>query len=178
MREVQKVLDEIAHEVQTAVGDIKRNAPEYFKARTGWKSQTASARAYKKVKQMPDRLSDLAVDGSCAMRYLFGYTLKGFAVLQALIGMTITSAYGWKFLTDESHFHDLQRLCAGLALTVCAQLFWTAGRLVHGSADRKRYAQYQHRLLKLAREKGGNLTVLEAATDARITVEKSEEIHC
>ena len=176
MREVQRVLDEIAHEIQTAVGDIKSKAPGYFKARTDWKSQAASSPAFRKVKQMPDRLTDLAVDGSCAMRYLFGYTLKGFAALQAIIGLTITTIYGWQFLTSETHTHDLQKLCAGLALTVCAQLLWSAGRLVHRSADRKRYAQYQHRLLKLAREKGGNLTVLEAATDARITVEKSEEI--
>ena len=55
-------------------------------------------------------------------------------------------------------------------------MFWLAGRLLHRSADRKRHAQHQHRLLKLAREKDGKLTVLEAATDARMTVEKAEDI--
>ena len=169
MREAQKILDEIAHEIQTAVDDIKRNAPKYVKIPPEWKTRSKSSDAFRKVKQMPDRLSDLTVDGSCAMRYLFGYTLKGFSVILVLTGLVtiaVSGAEGW----------NLHKLCGGLFLVTIAQLFWVAGRLVHRSADRKRYGQYQHRLLKLAREKGGCLTVLEAATDTRITVEKSEEI--
>jgi hypothetical protein len=169
MREAQKILDEIAHEIKTAVDDLKRNAPKYVNIRPEWKSRSKSSDTFRKVKQMPDRLSDLAADGSCAMRYLFGYTFKGFAILQVVCGLFIigmSGVEGWV----------LHKLCVGLVLSASAQLFWIAGRLIHRSADRKRYAQYQHRLLKLAREKGGSLTVLEAATDTRITVEKSEEI--
>ena len=87
MREAQKILDEIAHEIQTAVDDIKRNAPKYVKIPPEWKTRSKSSDAFRKVKQMPDRLSDLTVDGSCAMRYLFGYTLKGFSVILVLAGL-------------------------------------------------------------------------------------------
>ena len=169
MREAQKILDEIAHEIKTAVDGLKKNAPKYVNRRPDWKRHSKSSSAFDKMKQMPDRLTDLTVDGSCAMRYLFGYTLKGFAVLQVLAGLVlivVSGVEGW----------DLHKLCGGLFFSAFSQLFWIAGRLVHRSAERKRHAQYQHRLLKLAREKGGSLTVLEAATDSRITVEKSEEI--
>ncbi len=104
------------------------------------------------------------------MRYLFGYFLKGFAVLQGVIGLTVALT---ALMTGR---HTWQMVSVGLLLLATAQLIWWTGRLVHRSADRKRYVQHQHRLLKLARKKGGSLTVLEAATDARMTVEKAEEI--
>jgi hypothetical protein len=113
------------------------------------------------------------------MRYLLGYFLKGAAVLQGVAAMAllITAVVG--ALSRGSGFASppfLTHLSIGLSLVVLSQLVWFAGRLLHRSADRKRYAQLQARLLRLARDRGGSLTVLEAATDCRMTVEKAEEI--
>ena len=171
MRNIESVLDEIAYEVQKTVREARKNC------RRGWAAwrETGPVRdvrtAADRLKRVPDRLSDLATDGSCAMRYLFGYLLKGFAALQGFGGL-IASVVA---VTGKGPW-DMKALSIGLLLVATAQLIWWAGILVHRSADRKRYAQHQHRLLKLAREKGGSLTVLEAATDARMTVEKAEEI--
>ena len=171
MRDVERILDEIAYEARKTVREVQKNC------RRGWKAwrETGPARdvrtAAGRLKRMPDRLSDMATDGSCAMRYLFGYLLKGYAGIQGFGGL-ITAVIA---VTGRDPWNT-EQLSIGLLLVATAQLIWWAGILVHRSADRKRYAQYQHRLLKLAREKGGSLTVLEAATDARMTAEKAEEI--
>ena len=171
MHNLERVLDEIAHEVQKPVREVQRNC------RRGWRAwqDTGPVRdaraAADRLRRVPDRLSDLATDGGCAMRYLFGYLLKGYAAFQGFGGLiasvvAVTGRGPW----------DTKTLSVGLLLVATAQLIWWAGSLVHRSADRRRYAQYQHRLLRLAREKEGCLTVLEAATDGRMTVEKAEEI--
>ena len=156
MGDVQRTLDEIAHEVQRAVR----------KAETTWKNNQKNWKhtepfrktqsSIQRIRNFPAHLSDLATDGSCAMRTFLGYILKGIAVLQGLGGL-ITAAVSGIGQPDL----NLHQLSIGLCFLATAQLFWWAGHLLHKSADRKRYAQLQHRLLKLAREKGGNLTVLD-----------------
>ena len=105
------------------------------------------------------------------MRSLAGYGLRGYAALQGIGGLIVcaVSAAGYPDW-------DPKGVSIGLVLVVTAQLFWYSGRLFLRSADRKRYAKHQHRLLRLAREKGGSLSVLEAATDGRMTAEQAEEI--
>ena len=113
------------------------------------------------------------------MRYLTGYFLTGFAVLHAFGGLALVITAAVRTVGTGNGFSSpgfLTPLSIGLALVIFAQMVWWAGRLLHRSADRKRYAQLQARLLRLARERGGCLTVLEAAADARMTVEKAEEI--
>lgn len=113
------------------------------------------------------------------MRYLLGYVLKGAAILQGVAAMALLITAVVNTVSRGSGFASpgfLTPLSIGLSLVVLSQLAWFAGRLLHRSADRKRYAQLQARLLRLARDRGGNLTVLEAATDCRMTVEKAEEI--
>ena len=159
MRDLRKILDRVAYEIENATRDVQNTWQRDWKTRPVWKSVRDA-----------QTVADLATDGSCAMRYLFGYFLKGFAVLQGVVGLTVALT---ALMTGR---HTWQMVSVGLLLLATAQLIWWTGRLVHRSADHKRYVQHQHRLLKLARKKGGSLTVLEAATDARMTVEKAEEI--
>ncbi len=105
------------------------------------------------------------------MRYFFGYSMKVYAAAQGLGGLILTAISFARYPRWDS-----EALSIGLVLVATAQLFWWAGHLINRSADRKRHAQCQHRLLRLAREREGNLTVLEAATDGRMTVDKAEEI--
>ena len=167
MREVQKILDEIAYEVRNAVRDAKKAVEAARKGGDGRQYPRQACRA--RSAGLSTRISDMAINWSCDMRYVLGHFLKAAAIL-CVFAAIVPFVIG----IVERSFHP-EGLLFILALTG-ALVFRLAGRTAHESADLKRYAQYQHRLLRLAREKGGSLTVLEAATDGRMTVEKAEEI--
>ncbi len=107
------------------------------------------------------------------MRYAFALLLKVTAILFVFGGLTGMVISGFR---SSGFILSPLDIIMGMAVISFALAFWLAGRRVQVSAEHMRYAQYQHRLLRLAREKGGSLTVLEAATDGRMTVGKAEEI--
>ncbi len=167
MRDVQKILDEIAYEVRNAVRDAKKAVEAARRGGNGRQYQRQVCRS--RSQGLSTRISDMAINWSCDMRYVLGHFLKAAAILclfAAIVPFVMSIV--------ERSFHP-EALLFILSLTG-AVVFRLAGRRAHESADLKRYAQYQHRLLRLAREKGGSLTVLEAATDGRMTVEKADEI--
>ena len=182
MRDLEKLADEIAHKIDRAVNDAERKVKNKWKG--SWKAQVHSTNddfrsATNQIKRVPDRLSDLATDGSCAMRYLLAYGLKGAAALQGFAGtmVVIIALFEYSPWNDTRWTQDfLETFSAGLGLIITSQLIWWAGRKVYQSADRKTHARDQNRILRMARDKGGSLTVLEAATDLRLTVEKADEI--
>lgn len=181
MRDLEKLADEIASKIDRAVNDAERKIKKKWKG--NWEARVHSASsdfqtATNSFKRVPDRLSDLATDGSCAMRYLFAYGLIGMAILMGFSGLmlvliTLVEHPPW---VDGTNPFRHEELSAGLCIIVFSQIIWWAGRRVKRSGDEKAHAKNQHRILRLAREKGGNLTVTEAAMDTRITVEKTEEI--
>ena len=180
MRDLEKLADEIASKIDHAVNNAERKIKKKWKG--NWEARVHSANsdfqtATNSFKRVPDRLSDLATDGSCAMRYLFAYGLIGMAALMGFCGLvlvliTLVEHPPW---ADTNPFRH-EELSVGLCIIVFSQLIWWAGRRVKRSGDQKAHAKNQHRILRLAREKGGSLTVTEAAMDTRITVEKTEEI--
>ena len=181
MRDLEKLADEIASKIDRAVNDAERKIKKKWKG--NWEARVHSASSdfqttANSFKRVPDRLSDLATDGSCAMRYLFAYGLIGMAALLGFCGLmlVITVLIQYPPWVDGTNPFMHEELSGGLALIVFSQLIWWAGRRVKRSGDKKAHAKNQHRILRLAREKGGSLTVTEAAMDARITVEKTEEI--
>jgi hypothetical protein len=168
------IVDEVVSEVTNALKDAERNIRrEWSWTRDDWK-ESRTVRDFKtakeKLNEVPDRLSDLATDGSCFMRYLFAYGIKGFSTLMAFGGL-IGAIHG--FSEDPTEFESV---VAGLSFLAVGQLGFWGGHLIHKSANRKRDAKDQNRLLRLARSRGGSLTVLEAATDLRLTVDKTEEM--
>ena len=181
MRDLEKLADEIASKIDRAVNDAERKIKKKWKG--NWEARVHSASsdfqtATNSFKRVPDRLSDLATDGSCAMRYLFAYGLIGMAALLGFCGLVavlIALAEYLPWVNGPTSF-KYEELSGGLALIVFSQIIWWAGRRVKRSGDKKAHAKNQHRILRLAREKGGSLTVTEAAMDTRITVEKTEEI--
>ena len=181
MRDLEKLADEIASKIDRTVSDAERKIKKKWKG--NWEARVHSAgsdfqSATDSFKRVPDRLSDLATDGSCAMRYLFAYGLIGMAALMGFCGLMLVIVA----LAENPPWINgatpsmLEKLSGGLCIIVFSQLIWWAGRRVKRSGDKKAYAKNQHRILRLAREKGGSLTVIEAAMDIRITVEKTEEI--
>ena len=181
MRDLEKLADEIASKIDRAVNNAERKIKKKWKG--NWEARVHSAgsdfqTATHSFKRVPDRLSDLATDGSCAMRYLFAYGLIGMAVLTGFGGLmlVLTVLIQYPPWVDGTNPFMHGKLSGGLAFIVFSQLMWWAGRRVKRSGDKKAHAKNQHRILRLAREKGGSLTVTETAMDTRITVEKTEEI--
>lgn len=168
------IVDEIVSEVSDALKDAERNIRrEWSWTRDDWqKSKTASdiRSAKQKLNEVPDRLSDLATDGSCLLRYILAYSIKFGSFWTAFAGLIVTV----QGLTDTPV--DMEHLTVGLALLASGQFGFWCGHLVHKSANRKRAAKDQNRLLRLARNRGGSLTVLEAATDLKLTVDKTEDM--
>lgn len=179
MRDLEKLADEIASKIDHAVNNAERKIKKKWKG--NWEARVHSANsdfqtATNSFKRVPDRLSDLATDGSCAMRYLFAYGLIGMAALIGFCGLMLVFMVLIEHPPWATGTTSFEKLSGGLALIVFSQLIWWAGRRVKRSGDKKAHAKNQHRILRLAREKGGSLTVTEAAMDTRITVEKTEEI--
>ncbi len=179
MRDLEKLADEIASKIDRAVNDAERKIKKKWKG--NWEARVHSASSDFQInsfKRVPDRLSDLATDGSCAMRYLFAYGLIGMAALMGFCGLMLVLMVLIKYSPwiDGTTPFMHEELSGGLCLIVFSQIIWWAGRRVKRSGDKKAHAKNQHRILRLARKKGGSLTVIEAATDTRITVEKTEEI--
>ena len=168
MREPMDAIDRLVDAIERKVRAADGRLEEFF--RTHRVRPGTFRPAAHELRSVPDRLSDMASEGSCAMRFAFAYFLKAFAVIFFVPGLGLVVG---PIIAGE---WPGEALSLGLALMVFGQFLWMGGRLVHRSADRKRYAQYQNRLLRLARAKGGRLTVLEAAADGRMTVEQAEEI--
>ena len=100
------------------------------------------------------------------MRYMFAYSIKGFAALMGLSGVIAIIAGVSKGKTDG--------ITIGLCLLVFAQGSFWVGHRTQKAADRRVDEKDQNRLLRLARDRGGSLSVIEAATDLRLTVDKTE----
>ncbi len=172
MHESRKILDEIAYGIEAAMRDTKEAWRNVQKKKRPVRQERRTAN-HPRSRRLSYRLSDLTTDWSCAMRFALAFVLRATAILFALGGLMGPVFSGFQptgFRLDPFDF------ALGLGVVGTALVFWLAGRRVHTSAERKRYAQYQHRLLGLAFEKGGSLTVLEAATDGKMTVEKAAEI--
>lgn len=175
MRDLERLADEIARKIDRAVNDTERKVRSKWQHQ--WKIQVDRTTddfrsASREIKRVPNKLSDMATDGSCAMRYLLSYGLKSFAFLMGLGGLIAAATA----VVSSHHGPDLEQLSVGLSLLVASQLMWWVGNRVRRSADQRSYARDQYKILRLAREKDGSLTVLETATETRLTVEKAEEI--
>ena len=174
MRDLEKLADEIARKIDRAANGVEQKVKNRWNGQ--WEVLVHSATH--PFKRVPDRLSDLATDGSCVMRYLFAYSFIGMAALQGFGGLmlvlySLAEHRPWANGTTSAM---LEPVSIGLVLMVMAQFTYWAGRRIKRSADEKARAKNQLRILRLAREKGGSLTVIEAATESKITVEKTEEL--
>ena len=174
MRDLEKLADEIARKINRAANRVEQKVKNRWNGQ--WEVRVHSATH--PLKRVPDRLSDLATDGSCVMRYLFAYGFIGMAALQGFGGLmlvlySLAEHRPWANGTTSAM---LEPVSIGLVLMVMAQFTYWAGRRIKRSADEKARAKNQLRILRLAREKGGSLTVIEAATESKITVEKTEEL--
>ena len=174
MRELEKLADEIARKIDRAVNDVENKVKSRVQEK--WQSRMHRTQDHVRattdsIRRVPDCLSDFATDGGCAMRYLMAYGMKGFGGMMGLGGLIVTTMGIVEYWSKGA-----EPLIVGLSLLVFSQMLWWGGNRFKKSADGRAYARDQHRILRLAREKEGSITVLEAATEIRMTVDKAEEI--
>ena len=128
-------VEEIVSEVSDALKDAETNIRrEWHWAKGEWSQSQASndfRSAKVKFRNVPNRVSDLATDGSCFMRYVFAYSTKGFASLMGLGGL-ITAVLGFSQGHDGA-INWATTVC--LCLLVFAQLTYWAGHRIQKSAD-------------------------------------------
>lgn len=99
--------------------------------------------------------------------------LKTWAVPLGLLGLGLM-LYGVLHQLENPHEADL--FSVGITLIVVGGLLWLMAKRLDASAQLVRYRRHQNRIVRLARERGGRLTATEAAADAGLTVEETEEI--
>jgi hypothetical protein len=98
--------------------------------------------------------------------------LKCWAVPMVPIGIGLM-IYGLIRQFEQGHVGDFS---AGVALTILGSLLWVLAKRLDAAAQLVRYRRQQNRIVRLAREHGGRLTVTEAAADSGFTVEETAEI--
>jgi len=99
--------------------------------------------------------------------------LRAWAVPMVPLGIGLM-LYGLIKKLEQGHVVD--QFSVGVALTIFGGLLWLLAKRLDVAARLVRYRRHQSRIVRLARERGGRLTVTEAAADADLTVEETEEI--
>ena len=99
--------------------------------------------------------------------------LKMWAVPMIPVGVGLM-LYGLFRIFEENRWED--PLSVGVALVVMGALLWGGARKLDEAAQLVRYRRQQNRIVRLARQRQGRLTVTETAAETAMTVEESEEI--
>ena len=104
------------------------------------------------------------------MKRLGALLLKFWAVPLVPVGVGLM-LYG---LIDR--FESIEPFSIGVTLVILGALLWVLAKKLDEAAQLVRYRRQQNRIVCLARQRGGRLTVVEAAADTGLTVEEVEEI--
>lgn len=116
------------------------------------------------------RVGNLMEGGLKRLGALF---LKCWAVPMVPVGVGFM-LYGILHKLENTHETDLFSI--GVTLIIMGSLLWVLAKRLDAAARLVRYRRQQNRIVRLARERGGRLTVTEAAADSGFTVEETAEI--
>lgn len=100
--------------------------------------------------------------------------LKFWAVFMVPVGLGLM-LYGLVVRLDQGRGLE-DTFPVGVALAMLGALLWVMAERLDAAARLVRYRRQQNRILKLARQRGGRLTTMEAATDTGLTVEDCEQL--
>ena len=106
------------------------------------------------------------------LKRLGALALKCWAVPMVPLGLALM-LYGLVHQFKQGHMGGFS---VGVAFTIFGSLLWILAKRLDAAALLVRYRRQQNRIVRLARERGGRLTVTEAAADSGLTVEETEEI--
>lgn len=99
--------------------------------------------------------------------------LKVWAVPMVPVGVGLM-LYALVKRVEQGHVVD--QFSVGVALTIFGGLLWILAKRLDAAAQLVRYRRHQNRIVRLARDRGGRLTVTETAADSGLTVEESADI--
>lgn len=99
--------------------------------------------------------------------------LKMWAVPMIPLGVGLM-LFGLFRIFEENRWED--PLSVGVAFVVMGALLWVSARKLDEAAQLVRYRRQQNRLVRLARQRQGRLTVTESAAETGMTVEECESI--
>ena len=71
---------------------------------------------------------------------------------------------------------DFDALSVGAALVIIGAILWKGSQRLEQAAQLVGYRRTQNKVIQLARQKGGRLTVTETAADSGIVIEEAERI--
>jgi len=107
------------------------------------------------------------------MKRIGALFLKVWAVPMVPLGLGLM-LWGLFSKFEQRQWED--PLSAGVALVMLGSLLWVLARKLDASAQLVRYRRQQNTIVRLARERGGRLTVTEAAADTGLTMEEVDQL--
>lgn len=116
-----------------------------------------------------------AIESGC--KRLGALFLKVLAVPIVPIGLGFMLYGLFQMLRPAASDHSSFELFAiGVTQVIFGSLLWLLAKKLDAAAHLLRYRRQQNRVVRLARQRGGRLTVTETAADTGLTVEEAAEI--
>ena len=116
-----------------------------------------------------------AIEGGC--KRLGALFLKMLAVPIVPIGLGLMLYGLFQMLRPHAaDGHSFELFAIGVTQVIFGSLLWILAKKLDAAAYLVRYRRQQNRVVRLARQRGGRLTVTEAAADTGLTVEEAAEI--
>ena len=116
-----------------------------------------------------------AIESGC--KRLGALFLKVLAVPIVPIGLGLMLYGLFQMLRPEASDSDFfEPFAIGVTQVIFGSLLWILAKKLDAAAYLVRYRRQQNRVVRLARQRGGRLTVTEAAADTGLTVEEASEI--
>ena len=107
---------------------------------------------------------------------LGAFLLKAIAVPMVPAGLGCMLYGLFQILHADGPEHHFEFFAIGVTLTIFGSLLWILAKKLDAAAHLVRYRRQQGRVVRLARQRGGRLTVTETAADTGLTVEEAAEI--
>lgn len=116
-----------------------------------------------------------AIESGC--KRLGALFLKVLAVPIVPIGLGLMLYGLFQMLRPAaSDRHSFELFAVGVTQVIFGSLLWLLAKKLDAAAHLLRYRRQQNRVVRLARQRGGRLTVTETAADTGLTVEAAAEI--
>ena len=116
-----------------------------------------------------------AIESGC--KRLGALFLKVLAVPIVPIGLGLMLYGLFQMLRPEAPDSDFfEPFAIGVTQVIFGSLLWILAKKLDVAAHLVRYRRQQSRVVRLARQRGGRLTVTETAADTGLTVEEASEI--
>ena len=116
-----------------------------------------------------------AIESGC--KRLGALFLKVLAVPIVPIGLGLMLYGLFQMFRPEAPDSDFfEPFAIGVTQVIFGSLLWILAKKLDAAAHLVRYRRQQSRVVRLARQRGGRLTVTETAADTGLTVEEASEI--